>query len=206
MFIVYSPEGRNRVTAAQSFPGLKVDRSKEALAVGESEMDQLSLKPVQKRQERSQSALKQYDAVKNPPRTPVVKISEIMVAPVITIEQTQSIDDAWTLFENAKIHHLPVMDDLGVLVGILTTFDLLSILFERGAGVATDQITVADWMKKEVVTTKVDTDIRRVAFVMSEYHLSCMPIMSEVDEVVAIVTQSDIVRRLGQSPPLEVYA
>ncbi|PLA74314.1 hypothetical protein CYQ88_06390 [Hydrogenovibrio sp. SC-1] len=206
MFIVYSPEGRNRVTAAQSFPELKVDRTKETLALGESEMDQMPLRAVQQRQGHSRSALKQYDAVQHPPRTPVVKIAEIMVAPVITIELTQSIDEAWALFENAKIHHLPVMDDLGVLVGILTTFDLLTILFERGAGVATDQITVADWMKKEVVTTKVDTDIRRVAYVMSEYHLSCMPIMSEVDEVVGIVTQSDIVRRLGQAPPLEVYA
>jgi len=61
-------------------------------------------------------------------------------------------------------------------------------------------------MKKEVVTTKADTDIRRVAYVMSEYNLSCLPIMSELDEVVGMVTQSDIVRRLGQSPPLEVYA
>ncbi|NCN43080.1 MAG: hypothetical protein CO158_00995 [Piscirickettsiaceae bacterium CG_4_9_14_3_um_filter_43_564] len=206
MFIVYSPEGRNRVTSAQGFPKLKVDPTKETLALGESEMDQLPLNPVQKREGRSQSALKQYQAVQHPPRTPVVKISEMMVSPVITIEQHQTIEDAWKLIKNAKIHHLPVLNEDGRLVGLLTSHDLLSLKYEANPSVRDNEMIVSDWMKKEVVTTKADTDIRRVAYVMSEYNLSCLPIMSELDEVVGMVTQSDIVRRLGQSPPLEVYA
>lgn len=207
MFIVYSPEGRNRVTAAQSFPKLKVDRTKEALALGESEMDQLHLNAVQSGKGHSQEALKQYESVQHQqPRSIVVKISEIMVEPVITITPDQSISEAWQLMKNSKVNHLPVVDLDGHLVGLITSYDLLYLSFEAEKPVVTDTLNVADWMKSEVVTTKGDTDIRKVAFVMSEYHLSCLPIMSEVDEVIGIVTQSDIVRRLGQAPPLEVYA
>lgn len=206
MFIVYSPEGRNRVTAAQGFPKLKVDPTKETLALGESEMDQLHLNPVQWAKGHSQEALKQYQSVQHRPRSPVVRISEIMVSPVISIEQDQSIAEAWHLMTTAKVNHLPVLDLDGHLVGLITSYDLLYLSFEAEQPVVTDTLKVVDWMKSEVVTTKGDTDIRKVAFVMSEYHLSCLPIMSEVDEVIGIVTQSDIVRRLGQAPPLEVYA
>lgn len=212
MFIVYSPEGRNRVTEAQGHPGLKVDRTKETLSLGESEMDQLPLKSMQQHkgqshsQSQSQSALKEYQSVQQPPRTLVVKVSEIMVSPVITIAQNQTLAEAWQLMKSAKISHLPVLNEEGHLSGLLTSFDLLSFKFETNPDQTDDQFMVSDRMKAEVVTTKMDTDIRRVAYVMGEYHLSCLPIMSEVNEIVGIVTQSNIVQRLGQAPPLEVYA
>ena len=216
MFIVYSPEGRNRVTAAQGHPGLKVDPTKETLSLGDSEMDQLPLKPVQQHkgqsQSQSQSALKEYQSVQQPPRTLVVKVSEIMVFPVITIAQNQTLAEAWQLMKKSKIKHLPVLNEAGHLSGLLTSFDLLSFKFETNPSPnpnpnqTDDQVVVSDRMRTEVVTTKMDTDIRRVAYVMGEYHLSCLPIMSEVDEIVGIVTQSNIVQRLGQAPPLEVYA
>ncbi|MDG4812992.1 CBS domain-containing protein [Hydrogenovibrio sp. 3SP14C1] len=211
MFIVYSPEGRNFIGDKQRMPGLKVDPVNRVLPIGDSEMDQqLNFEETYPSpQGASKSALEQYESVQHEKeRTLVVKVSDIMVQPVITVTADRSLVEAWEIMRNSNIQHLPVVNESSDLIGLISAHDILmrGIMDAEGNIEEIRDGNIADVMNEEVITTKVNTDIRRVAFVMSEYGLGCLPIMSEVDTVIGIVTLSDIVRRLAEQPPLEIYA
>jgi len=211
MFIVYSPEGRNFIGDKQKMPGLRVDPVNKGLPIGDSEMDeQLHLEEeYAPAKGKSKAALAQYESVQHEKeRKLVVKVSDIMVQPVITITADRSLVDAWGVMRHSNIQHLPVVNESSALIGLISAHDILmrGIIDTHGNIEEIRDGTVSDAMNEEVITTKVDTDIRRVAFVMSEYGLGCLPIMSEVDTVIGIVTLSDIVRRLAEQPPLEIYA
>lgn len=210
MFVVYSPEGRNYISAGQPLPDLKVDRSQKVLAEGDSEMDQFTLpaKSREGRDPKSHNAIEQYQQVQSPTeRQVVVKVAEIMSQPVMTIEQEATITQAWERMQQSNVHHLPVVNETGRLIGLLTHIEILQRVITNPKGMIEEAMpeTVADVMIREVITTKVETDIRKVAFVMSEYAVGCLPIMSEQEDVIGVVTLSDIVRRLAELPPLEIY-
>ncbi|MDH6066317.1 PAS domain S-box protein [Chrysosporum ovalisporum APH033B] len=65
-----------------------------------------------------------------------VKITEVMVKPVITLTESnsQDISTAWSLLRQHQIRHLPILDPQGQLVGLVTettllkTFDLVNIV------------------------------------------------------------------------------
>lgn len=211
MFIVYSPEGRNFIGDKQRMPGLRVDPVNRVLPIGDSEMDQqldLEEEFVQAKG-KSKAALEQYASVQHEKeRKLVVKVSDIMVQPVITVTEDRSLVEAWEMMRNSNIQHLPVVNESSALIGLISAHDILmrGIMDTEGNIEEIRDGTVADVMSREIITTKIDTDIRRVAYVMSEYALGCLPIMSEVDTVIGIVTLSDIVRRLAEEPPIEIYA
>ncbi|QBZ83406.1 Magnesium transporter MgtE [Hydrogenovibrio crunogenus] len=211
MFIVYSPEGRNFIGDKQRMPGLRVEPVNRVLPIGDSEMDeQLNLEEEYASvRGKSKEALAQYESVQHEKeRKLVVKVSDIMVQPVITVTADLTLVEAWEMMRHSNIQHLPVVNESSALIGLISAHDILmrGIMDTEGNIEEIRDGTVADAMNEEVITTKVDTDIRRVAYVMSEYALGCLPIMSEVDTVIGIVTLSDIVRRLAEEPPLEIYA
>ena len=208
MFVVYSPEGRNHIASTHSLPELKMSKTQHALAQGQSEMDEFRLDDQYINQGQASFALQQYETVQHDHESKlVVKVHEIMSYPVTTILQSASLQEAWQVMREAEINHLPVKSEVGELVGVLSSETILTraILNESGELEEIRAETVQQHMQDEVVTTKIEMDIRKVAYVMGYYHIDCLPIMSETDELVGIVTTSDIVKRVAEDPPLELY-
>ena len=56
--------------------------------------------------------------------------SELMSKPLITINQNASIKDATDLMQQNNIRRLPVLDNKGKLVGIITAKDILKAMME----------------------------------------------------------------------------
>lgn len=54
-----------------------------------------------------------------------VKVSEIMTSPLITIERSATLKECAELMKKKRIHHLPVRDDNGELVGMISATDFL---------------------------------------------------------------------------------
>ncbi len=97
MFIVYTPEGRNRIQPGELAPQLKVAQTKRVNPVGQSEMDQMHFEEAMAQvHEKTQPAVKEYQSIQNKSeRKPVVKVYEIMTQPVITIGEETSLGQAW---------------------------------------------------------------------------------------------------------------
>jgi CBS domain-containing protein len=54
-----------------------------------------------------------------------VKVREIMTSPLITVNQNTSLKDCALLMKENHIHHLPVVDDIGSILGMISATDFL---------------------------------------------------------------------------------
>jgi CBS domain-containing protein len=70
-------------------------------------------------------------ADRNPAETTV---REIMSAPVITASPTWTLRECSIKMQAHNIHHLPVLGDAGVVVGMISATDLFTAAEERGWG------------------------------------------------------------------------
>ena len=67
----------------------------------------------------------------NPAKT---KIRDIMATPLITITPEQTIFECAKLMSKKHIHHLPVMDQDGAIVGMISATDFLVVAEALGHG------------------------------------------------------------------------
>jgi acetoin utilization protein AcuB len=63
-----------------------------------------------------------------------LKVSDIMTHNVLTINQNMPVEDAASLMVNHKIGGLPVVDDAGVIVGVITETDIFRAFVEMLGG------------------------------------------------------------------------
>ena len=60
------------------------------------------------------------------------KVSEIMVSPLITVSPNMQIGEVASLMRQNHIHHLPVADDKGKIVGMISAGDFLLVAEAMG--------------------------------------------------------------------------
>lgn len=144
-------------------------------------------------------------------------IESVMSKELVTILPEGSLADARKLMQNHRIHHLPVVDGDGELVGLLTLTDLLaasdSVL--RGAADRMDanEICVADVMVTDIATIDDHADLRQTALFLEKHRIGCMPVVVD-GQLTGIITDTDFVgiainllELLAETEPAdEIYA
>lgn len=60
-------------------------------------------------------------------------VSEVMTKQVATLHPEDTVEVAAGFFKENLFHALPIVDDKGELVGILTTYDLINFAFENSS-------------------------------------------------------------------------
>ena len=119
------------------------------------------------------------------------RLHSIMTREVLTLKPDMSVTAADALVRNRRYHHLPVVDDAGKLVGIITSFDLLKM------GVCPDDYTnyrISDVMTTHVAYLSPDDQIGAAAEVFMEHLFHGLPICNEDMTLVGIVTTHDILK------------
>ncbi len=157
---------------------------------------------------KSSYAVNAYrDAIKiSSKREPILHAYRIMKSPVLTVDPDMNVVDAWHLFREKEVSHMPVLSPDKKIIGIVSTGDLLKhlIIVDNKIENATDQ-KVKDIMTEEVITADRITDIRRIAQAMFENHIGTMPIVDERGAPLGIITRSDILYALINYPPLNLW-
>jgi CBS domain-containing membrane protein len=130
-----------------------------------------------------------------PPRT----VADLMTRKVITIRQNEPIGDLEAGMARFRFHHLPVVDEKMMLVGIITLTDLLHASLGIGpdgrAIEKADKNTPASAiMRKGVVTGRPDAPATTACRVMLHEKLGCLPIILEDATLVGIVTRTDFIK------------
>lgn len=124
----------------------------------------------------------------------------------VTIGPKTTVPEAHKLMKERDFRRLPVVDEHGRLIGIVT----LSDLREAGPSSATTlsifelnyllaQLTVDKIMTREVITVSPDATIRDAARLMLKHEVGALPVM-ENGKLVGIITESDIFRVVVQQP------
>lgn len=212
MFVVYSPEGRNFIGSDPGRHRHQVTRVNPIDAIDFDDtfkdFDENAAERIRKHQ-NTHYALGQYqkqlDMVRD--RHVVVTVSEIMSSPVISLSQQATLYEVWSVMQQHGIQHIPIVED-NLLVGICSLSALLRqvIVNQENKIETAGNRSVMEIANREVITTLPQTDVRRAAFVMSEYRIGGLPVMSERGELIGIITRSDLIKRLAKLPPLAIFA
>jgi CBS domain-containing protein len=117
-----------------------------------------------------------------------------------TLNRNEALRTADDVMRLGRIRHLPVVDDEGALVGIVSQRDLFhsGLLRALGYGAhaqhrALDALALKEAMRSQVFTTTTDTSLVEAAKVMLEKKIGCLVVM-EADRIAGILTESDFVR------------
>lgn len=113
----------------------------------------------------------------------VVSVREFMTRDVVTTTADQAVADAAAALGARQISGMPVVDERGALVGMVTEYDVIS---KRGK-------TVADIMTRGVISVGEDAGAEQVADIISMHGIRRVPVVRD-GRLVGIVSRADLVR------------
>ncbi len=147
----------------------------------------------------------------------MLNASDIMTTDVITVKKDTNLKDLARLLYRNHINGVPVVDDDGLLIGIICESDLIRkdkklhiptvvaifdwVLYLESPKKIEKEIqrinatTVEDLYIKEVVTVDEKTPVDEIATIMEEKKVYTIPVM-DGDRLVGIVGQADLIRTL----------
>ncbi len=113
-------------------------------------------------------------------------VRDLMATNLIVVKPTDTLVTAARKMEDAAVRHLPVVDDRGVIVGVLSQRDLLA---------ARDLARHAsDCMSSDVITVAPDTPAYEAAYLMLHKRIGCIPVSTASGILLGLLTESDFVR------------
>ncbi len=120
------------------------------------------------------------------------KASEIMTRPVVSAKENASARDVALQFITGLYSGMPVTDDAGKIVGIVSELDILKAV---KAGKELVRTTAKDIMTPEVASAGPEATVEELVRIMEEFHILRLPIVKG-GKLVGIVSRSDILRGL----------
>ncbi len=121
--------------------------------------------------------------------------SDIMTRKVITISPAASAQEAAQLLDQKRISGLPVLDDSGNLIGIITEADIISKVNRDGL-LNQDGLRVSDIMSRQVMTVTEETPVSEIATLLTDRKIKRVPVVRQ-DRLVGIVSRGDIVHAVA---------
>jgi IMP dehydrogenase len=118
-----------------------------------------------------------------------VKRSESgMIIDPVTLTVNKTLGDAHKIMRESKIGGIPIIDNTGKLVGILTNRDLR---FQKNmARLVTEVMTT-----ENLITAKKGTSLEDAEVILQEYKIEKLPIVDEDYKLIGLVTYKDIIKR-----------
>lgn len=141
-----------------------------------------------------------------------MRVRDVMTSPVLSVTPETPVRDALRVMLDKRVSGLPVVDEVGMLVGLVSEGDFLRrselgtekrrswFDFLRGSGRAAEAYahshgrTVGEVMSREVVTISHNAPLEEAVGLMEKRHIRRLPVTD--GEALGIVTRSDILRAL----------
>ncbi|MFA6871134.1 MAG: IMP dehydrogenase [Bacteroidaceae bacterium] len=110
-----------------------------------------------------------------------------MIYDPITIKRGSTVAEALALMSEYKIGGIPVIDDDGFLVGIVTNRDLR---FEKDMSRFIDNVMT----KEHLITTNQFTNLETAAQILQKYKIEKLPVVDESNKLLGLITYKDITK------------
>ncbi len=143
---------------------------------------------------------------------------DVMTTSVATIRQNATVREAAKLMLGRGVSALPVLDQKGQLVGIISEGDLVRraelgtdqarswwLRLMSGESAAADYVKthstrVRDVMTRPVISVTEATPLEKIALLLEKHRIKRVPVIRS-GQPVGIVSRADLVRRLAIAPP-----
>ena len=138
-----------------------------------------------------------------------MKVRDVMITPVITVSPKTTYEDAASLLRKHDVSGVPVVDDHGKLLGVVSEKDLFRAMYPLygeyilephayyNQEIQEEEIEiirkqpVEKYMSKQVITIDIDAPILRAGGLMLARGLHRLPVI-ENGKMVGIVSREDI--------------
>lgn len=142
---------------------------------------------------------------------------DIMTRDIITVTEESTIKELARILTSNQISGVPVIDDSGKLVGVVTESDLIfqtkkvhiptvitildSVFYLENPDKMGDEMKkmagskVKDILTSSPVTVTEETQLDEIATIMSEKNIHTLPVVNK-DILVGVIGQKDIIRTL----------
>lgn len=109
----------------------------------------------------------------------------------VTCMETEEVRAIAERIVTKSVNHIVVVDSLGKLNGIVTSWDVTRAMAEG-------KTKLADIMTRHVVTTRPNEPLETASKKMAQHNISALPVVNDVKKVVGIVTSEDVSKLLGR--------
>lgn len=127
-------------------------------------------------------------------------VAERMTKHPVTMTSDSTIGEVDRKMKKYKFHRMIIVDD-GKLVGYLSDRDVMRVAPSPATSLSKfeirellDKLKVRDIMQKKVITVSEDATIEEAALIMYNNKVGGLPVISEVGQVVGIITATDILK------------
>src|SRR5579885_1159101 len=115
-----------------------------------------------------------------------MQVKDVMTTDVITVNEDQTVKQAASLMARHRISGLPVVNNDGMVVGIVSEFDVIGKQGQR----------VKDIMSGGLISVTADTDLEDVAHILVHQKIKRLPVLDQ-GKLVGIVSRGDLVREVA---------
>lgn len=133
-----------------------------------------------------------------------MKVSKWMNKKLHTINKQENVLKAWRMMLDYRLRHLPVLDESGKLMGILSDRDIKkhAVPMEANNNISErmkhlESMSVEQIMISRVITIASDATMEEAAEIMLTHHFDSLPVLEE-GNLVGMLTSSDFLRLYTQ--------
>lgn len=130
---------------------------------------------------------------------PTLRAQQIMTFPVQTIAVTASLRQAWLQLEEYHIAHLVIVDENERPLGLISRPEIQ----EHGTD---STVTLAVVYQKQMLAATLDTELSQIASTFVNYPVAAIPVISDKNELLGIISRTDLVRLLINDAQVESWA
>ncbi|MCB7129637.1 MAG: CBS domain-containing protein [Candidatus Brocadiales bacterium] len=119
-----------------------------------------------------------------------LKARDVMTRPVVSARENASVRDVAMQLLCGLYSGMPVTNNKGEVVGVVTELDLLKAVSE---GKELVRITAGDIMTRDVITVEVETPLDKVTEILMDKNIIRVPVTQD-GKLTGVVSRCDVLR------------
>jgi len=145
-----------------------------------------------------------------------MKVRDFMINNVFTVKPSNTIRELLQVLHTNRIGGVPVVDDRGNLVGMVSDGDILRYLTPKPVGFAGIVYIIEYGEKEDVLNEKLDTQVkdimtkRNIVYVspdeefedamrlLSRHRFKKLPVINGAGRVIGVLSRGDIINNLSE--------
>ncbi len=137
----------------------------------------------------------------------VFHVKDIMTKECICIEKNATLQDAYDKLTEYQISQIPIIDSNQKIMALINKKFILNLIVEDvdNARVILEK-KLEDLYLPELITTDPISDIRRVAKVIVDFKLTAIPVVTQDDILIGIVSKTDILKSVAKLPNFQLWS